>query len=235
MLFMGVLLALHRYVASAIPIVLIGSIAFGDAPQTRTHHYEAVHSDFFYGTGETDPLKEKQRIDHYINIANASPKEIIVLPKNALGYIDQNGHYLSAQLQPGKKVLAGANLKDPENARMYDNVLVEITKDGVRTLYKQRVPVPIAMWIPFGDTGTKAYIDGDPLICYDEQKIGVFICYEQLLMFTYFQTMYHEPDLLLGISNLWWAKGTSIGDIEKVNLELWGRLYHLPVIFSINT
>ena len=107
-----------------------------------------------------------------------------------------------AYINPEKKILAGANLRDPKSFDMYDNVLVEVTQNGIKTLYKQRVPVPIAMWNPFSKTGAKAYINGDSIINYHDQTIGVFICYEQLLTFTYFQTMSHKPNLLLGISNL---------------------------------
>ena len=88
--FIGVLLFIHKYFSSIIPIVLIGSITLGSPLQITSHTFDAVHSHFYYGPAEADPQKENQRLKHYLKIANQSDKNFIVLPENALGYANEN-------------------------------------------------------------------------------------------------------------------------------------------------
>jgi predicted amidohydrolase len=135
-------------------------------------------------------------------------------------------------LDNNKTILAGATIYKNQNT--YDNVLMEITNHSYKTIYKQRVPVPISMWKYWIEQGANAYFFNNPIIEYKKSRVGVFICYEQLLSYTYFHTMLYNPDYIIGISNLWWVEDKSIVKIQKRSLKLWGILFKKDVYYSAN-
>jgi hypothetical protein len=47
-------------------------------------------------------------------------------------------------------------------------------------------------------------------------------------------SMAHNPDLIVGAANDWWARNTSIPTIQGQALDMWGRLFSLPVVRAIN-
>ena len=51
---------------------------------------------------------------------------------------------------------------------------------------------------------------------------------------TYAQTVLNDPQVLIGVSNLWWAKGTSIESIQLETMQLWSALFGVPYVFSAN-
>ena len=64
--------------------------------------------------------------------------------------------------------------------------------------------------------------------------VAYSICYEQLLVFPILISMAHDPDLIVGAANDWWARGTSIPTIQGQALDVWGRLFSLPVVRATN-
>jgi Carbon-nitrogen hydrolase len=60
------------------------------------------------------------------------------------------------------------------------------------------------------------------------------VCYEQLLVFPLLVSMAHDPDLIVGVANDWWARDTNIPAIQGQALKAWGRLFRLPVISAVN-
>ena len=67
-----------------------------------------------------------------------------------------------------------------------------------------------------------------------DKKVGIFICYEQYLTYTYLETMFQKPDYIIGISNLWWIKDIRLQKIQKNTLLLWARLFGVPYYYSVN-
>ena len=135
-------------------------------------------------------------------------------------------------MDKNKTILAGATIYKNQNS--YDNVLMEITNSSYKTIYKQRVPVPISMWKFWIEQGVNAYPFYNPIIEHNKSRVGVFICYEQLLTYTYLHTMFYNPDYIIGISNLWWVEDNSIEKIQKRSLKLWSLLFKKEVYFSVN-
>ena len=136
-------------------------------------------------------------------------------------------------MDKNKTVLAGATIINKEIGG-YDNVLMEITYNSHKIIYKQRVPVPITMWRPWDEQGANAYPFQTPIIESKGARVGVFICYEQLLSYAYLFTMYNHPNYIIGISNLWWMKDKSIRKIQLRSMKLWGLLFDISSINSTN-
>jgi predicted amidohydrolase len=130
-------------------------------------------------------------------------------------------------------MIVGATMFIPGRVGKYRNVAV--LRGATSTVFDQRIPIPITMWKPFGDTGVPIHIFGPGTVAnVDGQKAAVIICYEQLLVWPIVRSIAERPTVLVGIANDYWAVGTYFPAIQQANLHAWGRLFNLPVITAVN-
>ena len=47
------------------------------------------------------------------------------------------------------------------------------------------------------------------------------------------QDRVQRPNLILSVSNIWWAKGAGISRVEQNTSAAWGRLLKRPMILAI--
>jgi hypothetical protein len=163
----------------------------------------------------------------------------VVLPESALGLWTPTVEKLWSQGLRGSEltVIAGAAVIDPGG---YDNVLVTVSADEARILYRQRMPVPVSMWQPWRawtgqDGGARANLFGSPVVHNDGRKVAVLICYEQVLLWPVLQSMLHSPTAIVAPGNGWWTAGTSIVAIQNASVVAWAKLFGLPVVTAFNT
>jgi apolipoprotein N-acyltransferase len=133
-------------------------------------------------------------------------------------------------------VIGGAVVID---AHGYDNVLVEVSAKGSRLVYRERMPVPGAMWQPwlswFGQAGgARAHFFDNPVVDVGPTKVAAVICYEQLIVWLVLHSMTNDPDIIVAVGNGWWTDGTSIVDIQRASAEAWARLFDKPLVLSFN-
>lgn len=195
---------------------------------------EEVRSNLLYATGEMDPLLEFERQRKFLKIANESSKPYVLLPESSVGFVSPAQRMIWSRLDDGKTVLAGGHQVSKHNPKEYYNVLYEITDTSTTPIYFQRVPVPISMWKFWSDEGAYAALLDNPVIKYDGERTAVLICYEQLIVPTYLHSLIEKPKKILAVSNLWWARGTTILNIQKQTMVLWSMLFDVPVYFSYN-
>jgi len=192
-----------------------------------------LNADLAYKPMELDRMEEYKRVRYFFRNVQAHHGSRFLLPENALGNYSDIQSMVWNRLEKSKVVYAGANIYNSTGTQD-QNVLLRLEHNSSDIVYTQRVPVLFTMWKPFTDQGTKATIYEQPVTQLDGQKAGVFICYEQLLTFPYFQTMFYEPDVLLGISNLYWAKGTNIKRVQEQTMQLWSILFGVSLVFVVN-
>ncbi|AIC29713.1 conjugal transfer protein TraB 1 (plasmid) [Rhizobium etli bv. mimosae str. IE4771] len=163
----------------------------------------------------------------------------IVLPESALGFWTPTVErlWVRALQATDATVIAGAEVID---AGGYDNVLIAISGDAARLLYRERMPVPGSMWQPWrpllgASGGARAHFFSNPVVTVAGGRIAPLICYEQLIVWPVLQSMLQEPDILVAVGNGWWTTGTSIVAIQRASTQAWARLFDRPVVFSFNT
>ncbi|MDD3499085.1 MAG: hypothetical protein PHS85_01870 [Sulfurovum sp.] len=188
-----------------------------------------INSNENYETGTVSPIVDFQRQMKYLEQIENSKSALYLLPENALGHVTSANDLIWQNTD--KTILAGASFNNDDGS--YNNTLAIIFNGEIKPIYKQRVPVPISMWKPWS-TGTKADIWGKGGFVYSGHKYGVLICYEQLIMLPWIQTMLYSPDTIIAVSNLWWAKDTSILKIQEQNIQMWSLLFDKPFVFSYN-
>ncbi|WP_234902356.1 conjugal transfer protein TraB [Agrobacterium rubi] len=170
--------------------------------------------------------------------AKAGMARFVALPESALGFWTPTMARLWQEglLGSGITVIAGAAVID---AAGYDNVMVAISATEARILYRQRMPVPVAMWQPWrawlgGGGSARAHFLANPVVEVLGTRIAPLICYEQLILWPILQSMLQSPDIIVATGNSWWTSGTSIIAIQQASAVAWSRLFGVPIVMAFN-
>lgn len=166
-----------------------------------------------------------------------------VLPETVLGPVNgltelalqEMGAELAAR---GSRVLAGGEMIQPDG-QYKNSVLVLGARPGEALAAEQGVPVPISMWKPWTNDGAVADVFGHGgAIQVAGVRVGVLVCYEQLLSYSLFWSLLGQgglrPDVLVAVSNVWWARETSIPAIQAQSVAVAGRLFGVGVVSARN-
>ncbi|MGZ2442174.1 conjugal transfer protein TraB [Sinorhizobium medicae] len=164
---------------------------------------------------------------------------VAVLPESALGYWTPTVARVWQEALRGSDLtlIAGGAVVEP---RGYDNVIVAISADAAKVLYRERMPVPGSMWQPWlqwigQDGGARADFFANPVVEVDGFKVAPLICYEQLILWPVLQSMLHSPEMIVAVGNGWWTGNTSIVAIQKASSVAWARLFDLSIVMAFNT
>jgi predicted amidohydrolase len=188
--------------------------------------------------GRADAFDQQRSLIAHVWQESAEGVQVIVLPESALGILTPTVERLwgEALADLHITVIAGAAVINTEG---YDTVMVALDRRGARILYRERMPVPVAMWQPWRSWfslsgGASGTFFSAPFVEVAGQRIAPLICYEQLLVWPVLQSAFHRPDRIVAIANGWWAKDTSIPAIQRTSVEAWARLFDLPVVNAFN-
>jgi len=207
--------------------------------------WEAVNTTFG-GAGQGDHNFETEYNTHQSiqTTIRESRAAVLLFPEHLVTHWnDSTDAFWQDTLAPlaaeHRTVLIGAGINPPDGTGRpfgsirYLNVLIARGEENA-ALYQQRIPVPIAMWKPFGEDGVPISLFGRGTIRIRDQGAAVLICYEQLLVWPFVSSALERPTILLTSSNDYWAKGTSIPAIQQASAASWARLFHLPVLSASN-
>ena len=225
--------------ALALSSLWLWSAAYG-SHQTMRNAWKGVDMQLGASLGRVDDLERQRDLVRMARVSAQGSAHVIVLPESALGlWTPTVERFWRRQLSgTGLTVVAGASSLTGNG---YDNIVVAVSGDGGRVLYRERMPVPGSMWQPwrswlFGQSGgVRADFFANPVVDVDHEPVAPLICYEQLLVWPVLQSMLHDPEIIVAVGNGWWTKGTSIVDIQRASAFAWARLFDKPIIVSFNT
>lgn len=171
---------------------------------------------------------------------SSMPDQYILLPETIAGRANATSielwkNKLGALKSPNQAILWGAEIPTDDGAK-YDNFVLMYDGRGMSRVV-QRIPVPYSMYRgPFSETGARShYLNDGILPLPDQRKAAVLICYEAFLTWPILRSALESPDILISTANLWWCKDTSIQRIYYRMVKLWGRLFGVPAVFSVNS
>jgi hypothetical protein len=134
--------------------------------------------------------------------------------------------------QRGAVLLIGAGLPVPGSTSGLRNVVA--IRGATNGDFEQRIPVPLAMWKPWGKDRVSLNLGGTPVMPIAGERVAIFICYEQLLPWSYLTAAAHQPTMLVGVANASWTKHTPVPQYQSAVLHSWARLFGKPVISATN-
>lgn len=184
-----------------------------------------------------NPLAVIERNNRLIrDVIRKSPDaRIVVLPETVAGYWwPGTAAQFRNSVPHGQLWLIGASVWEADDQRW--DALVPISDDDFSShlpLLRAAFPVPVSMWHPWQSKGySAAWWERSRTVA--GKTVFANICYDQLLPWVWLEALFQKPDIILAVSNVWWAKGTSIPGIERETSEAWGRLMATPVVIAIN-
>lgn len=195
--------------------------------------WSGSQTNVVYNTGSRDFQRSFAFVTEANRLTPRSDAQIVVFAEGAVGWRTDTAEWAWIDLakRTGKTLYAGV---EDANGKGYDNALARITGTGFEVVYRQRMPVPVSMWRPWSEQSAVAHLDQPPMVMLDGRPTAVLICYEQLLVWPVLQSRYAGADHILGVSNLWWAEGTSIPGIQMAVMTAWARLFNMTLTVSFN-
>lgn len=162
--------------------------------------------------------------------------KVSVWPEAAGGWWDVNEAFLSAaddemKIQKRSALIGAHRVVNG----LYVNVVESIgTESGVE--WNSRMVVPLSMWRPWASQGEKWAVDwtGSGVKRFQGKKVGVLICYDQVIVWPAILTIIDNPDVLIGVSNGWWSKGTAATGAQMASMGSWARLMGLSMVTARN-
>lgn len=211
------------------------------------NHWRGMDTEFsrLASGGEGDAgqlLAAMQRIQWVKDLAATIPAgTTVVLPETLLGPFGGLAEFQLAKAESalaarGSRILVGAEIPQVDGRYINGLVVLGAKAGTARVIIKQGIPVPVSMWRPFSGGGAVADLWGHgAVVDLDQVRIAGLICYEQLLPWPIFQRAAARPSLLLAVSNVWWARNTSIPAVQRQTVYSFARLFGLPVVSARNT
>ena len=195
-----------------------------------------VGHDFQLGrvlSADLDPVRDHQSQAAMAATAHAVPAAdlVHVFPEGAAGRLTDAAERRILRVMGDTAFIAGAEIDAGDGL---DNAVVASGPEGLRVVYRQRVPAPYFMWRPGSPGSFRMGLDRLDSFKYRDLKIGVILCYEIALPYFTAATFGGKPDLVLILSNLWWTDGTNIARHVRMHGEAWSRLFGIPHIASVN-
>ncbi|MEP0710037.1 MULTISPECIES: conjugal transfer protein TraB [Alphaproteobacteria] len=232
------LLAMTTRVWPVVTMVLAGAwtlSAISWAPAVPPEGWVGVNTEFDYlVAGNHADYAQHVATIALVRRATLDGATTIILPESALGIWTPTTERLWVRnLADLDVVVAGGAVV--VNERGYDNVMIELTGEGARIVYRERMPVPVSMWRPWASGGASAQFFGNPIGRFAGRSIAPLICYEQLIVWPILHSMLLGPDVNVAIGNGWWTGDTDIVAIQKTSARAWASLFGLPLVIAFNT
>jgi hypothetical protein len=158
-------------------------------------------------------------------------RSMVVMPEGVGGLWTPEMQKLWA-VPEAQTLLLGATIAAGER---FDNVAIALSARG-EAMVAQRVPVPGVMWRPWRRQDTyRAHPWSTGVLELAHLRVGVLLCYEQMLVFPVLWSVLGGAKALAGLSNLQAFSGYSLVRWQRASLEAWGALFDLPVAYASNT
>jgi hypothetical protein len=208
--------------------ILAANLLFIGAPAPLG--IQAIHT-----TNQGDPFQTEESVRMAVHSSTAS---LTILPEGAVRrWTEATETYWAETIQHLKvtqrTALVGAGVPISNSREFHNSILPIGAVPTVR--FDQRIPVPVAMWKPFGPPDSVPLnLTGPGTLEVGEHRLAVLICYEQLLVWPMVHSAMERPTLVVGISNAAWTKHTPIPAAQEACLQAWSRLFGIPYVSAVN-
>ena len=240
---LGLLLALFTAMATrnrtmtvgllAVAVGVNGFVLFMGTPPPPPPRWIGV--DTHVGPLSGDPLKTvRQRAVWIVQVRrHTRTARVVVLPETIAGpWWPGTAAQIRAAVRPGQTWLVGATAWVHEQRA--DAVMeVSTGRRGKTPLFISPFPVPVSMWHPWRPNGYLAAW-WEPVRTVHGRRVWTALCYDQLLPWVWVEGLLQSPQVVLAVSNDWWAQGTGVSGIQRATTWAWARLMGAVVVRAEN-
>lgn len=171
------------------------------------------------------------------SVLSASPHSLVIFPELVGGDWDVTGYFWQRIDQQARKqnvsVLVGAHrLATAGSKASFNSVFGVGNAAGIEV--RGRMSMPYTLWNPFREDSVIADFKSSGTAQLEGKKTAFLVCYEHIIMWPVMLSMLDNPERLIGVANVWWAKNTSIPEIQQQILRSWGRLLNIPTAYAGN-
>lgn len=193
-------------------------------------HFGVVHDP-------RNPIPEFQASDTIQQEAASSNAKVFVFPEGVVPrWTEATDAFWKTTIdhaaQRGAVLLVGAAVPVAKPSPRLRNIIA--IRGASTAEFEQRIPVPLAMWKPWGKDRVSLNLTGNATAEIGSEHVAILICYEQLLPWSYLSAFIHRPTVLLGVANASWTKHTAVPQYQQAALHSWARLFGKPVISATN-
>ncbi len=205
-------------------------------PAMPTPGWTAVNLPHPQATDEFTQLTKN--LDVIRQALSDKPDQVLIFPESTIQRWNEATKlyaYAASRSLAYERRLAvvGTTFPIPGSGKQHNGAVL-LGTNGEEVRYIQRVPVPLAMWNPFGTEGFRLCLTCSGTAQIGKHRTAVLICYEQLLPWTLMHSTWESPSVLVGMSSSEWTGHTSIPEAQSLSLHAWGRLFELPVLESVH-
>lgn len=198
--------------------------------------WAAINTSYQMASGTSSGLSTAQRQQSIINQLIQRNERVLILPETIVGQWRDSSLFLWEELaqvaeQRGQTIIFGAELPQ---AKGYKNAAIRLNPQGGDLVYQQLMPVPVSMWRPWSDESALPAWFMPQSVEIEGERAAFLICYEQLLFWPPLVALSTDPDVLIGMSNDWWARGGDIPAIQVSVLRAWASLFDKSLIYAVN-
>jgi hypothetical protein len=217
---------------------LIANLSY-EGPHPPRSVWVGVNTEFGSIHTSDDPITEFAVAEQIQRMALDIHGRVIVFPELVVRlWSDATEIFWRSSLDKlrtrGSTLLIGARSPSAASADEYRNaVIIRGADDSPQ--FDERIPVPVAMWKPWGGKDrVPLNLFGAPTVELAYERAAILICYEQLLPWSYMSAFWHRPTLVVGLSNATWTKATVVPRNQGAALQAWSRLFGVSVVSATN-
>ncbi|HPE81939.1 MAG: nitrilase-related carbon-nitrogen hydrolase [Sedimenticolaceae bacterium] len=227
-----------RWPLLAVAMVIV-ALVMPQASIEAPDGWRGVQTHLLMTSGQHRLLEQHERLVTLAEQVSANDTDrVLIFPETILGQWQAPSSWLWADAARqahtrGQTLVFGAEW--PRDDGHYENIAGVMDRHGdLSPIYRQLMPVPFSMWRPWaGEGAVPAWIEPQTAMI-DGLEAAFLICYEQLLIWPPLVALATDPDVLVGMSNDWWARDTNIPAIQRAAMAAWARLFAVPLVLSEN-
>lgn len=187
-----------------------------------------------------DPLKSIRNNESLVDegVRHGENSRVIIFPEAVLDdWLPGTRQELSIAVPAGATWILGAETD-------FSDVIVRVThgESEITPIARSAGLVLGGNWLPWASRSLRpAWWERVALI--DGRRAWAALCVEQLQPWVWLEALAQRPEVILAMSNGWWAKNvdphlehladTALLD-ERASTRAWARLLNLPVVWAIN-
>ncbi|MDR5804912.1 conjugal transfer protein TraB [Caballeronia sp. LZ001] len=158
------------------------------------------------------------------------PEEIVGLwrPAMSLWWHDD----IERMRATGRTLVIGADLVVSSAPFHYTDSAV-VTGAGYGR-FDSRQPVPAALWRPWAEVSAIRGNIQQPDIVVAGRHAAFSLCYEDLLWWPHWRTLFIQPDVIISMSNDWFGPDLALPRIQQQSIESVARLAGTPLLRATN-